>query len=113
PVRRRVADARPQDGDARRHGASLRPEGAGAMSELVTVGQAFQQGMREEMTRDETIFVLGTDLFLRGGHFAQVKGIGPEFGRERVIDAPISEAATVAAGVGAATTAQGPVDDPR
>jgi acetoin:2,6-dichlorophenolindophenol oxidoreductase subunit beta len=81
------------------------------MSEQVTVGQAFQQGMREEMTRDETIFVIGTDLFIRGGHFAQVKGIGPEFGHERVIDAPISEAAMVAAGVGAAMNGMRPVVD--
>ena len=81
------------------------------MSEQVTVGQAFQQGMREEMARDETIFVLGTDLFIRGGHFAQVKGIGPEFGHDRVIDAPISEAAMVAAGVGAAMNGMRPVID--
>jgi len=81
------------------------------MSELVTVGQAFQQGLREEMQRDETIFVLGTDLFIRGGHFAQVKGIGPEFGHDRVIDAPISEAAMVAAGVGAAMNGMRPVID--
>ena len=81
------------------------------MSEQVTVGQAFQQGMREEMTRDETIFVLGTDPFIRGGHFAQVKGIGPEFGPDRVIDSPISEAAMVAAGVGAAMNGMRPVVD--
>ena len=81
------------------------------MSENVTVGQAFQQGMREEMGRDETIFVIGTDLFIRGGHFAQVKGIGPEFGADRVIDAPISEAAMVAAGVGAAMNGMRPVVD--
>ena len=81
------------------------------MSDQVTVGQAFQQGMREEMTRDDTIFVLGTDLFIRGGHFAQVKGIGPEFGHDRVIDAPISEAAMVAAGVGAALNGMRPVVD--
>jgi pyruvate/2-oxoglutarate/acetoin dehydrogenase E1 component len=81
------------------------------MSDPMTVGQAFQQGMREEMTRDETIFVLGTDLFIRGGHFAQVKGLGAEFGPERVIDAPISEAAIVAAGVGAAMNGMRPVVD--
>jgi acetoin:2,6-dichlorophenolindophenol oxidoreductase subunit beta len=81
------------------------------VSEQVTVGQAFQQGMREEMARDDTIFVLGTDLFIRGGHFAQVKGIGPEFGPDRVIDAPISEAAMVAAGVGAAMNGMRPVVD--
>jgi acetoin:2,6-dichlorophenolindophenol oxidoreductase subunit beta len=81
------------------------------MSEVVTVGRAFQQGLREEMIRDESVFVLGTDLFIRGGHFAQVKGIGPEFGHERVIDAPISEAAMVAAGVGAAMNGMRPVID--
>lgn len=81
------------------------------MSPVLTVGQAFQQGIREEMLRDETILVLGTDLFIRGGHFAQVKGIGPEFGHERVIDMPISEAAMVAAGVGAALNGMRPVVD--
>jgi pyruvate dehydrogenase E1 component beta subunit len=67
--------------------------------------------MREEMLRDDTIFVLGTDLFIRGGHFAQVKGIGPEFGPNRVINAPISECAMVAAGVGAALNGMRPVID--
>jgi pyruvate dehydrogenase E1 component beta subunit len=81
------------------------------MSELLTVGQAFQQGLTEEMTRDESVFVLGTDLFIRGGHFAQVKGVGPHFGHDRVIDAPISEAAMVAAGVGAAMNGMRPVID--
>ena len=77
----------------------------------VTVGKAFQLGMHEEMERDERIFVLGTDLFIRGGHFAQVKGLGKEFGRERVRDAPISEAAMIAAGVGAALNGMRPVVD--
>lgn len=81
------------------------------MTERLTVGQAFQQGMREEMAKDEMIFVLGTDLFARGGHFAQVKGLGEEFGHERIIDAPISEAAIVAAGVGAALNGMRPVID--
>jgi len=82
-----------------------------AVTETLTVSQAFQQGMSEEMTRDETIFVVGTDLFERGGHFAQVKGLGPAFGAERVRDAPISEAAMVAAGVGAALNGMRPVID--
>ena len=69
---------------------------------VVTYSQAYQQGMREEMARDATIFTLGTDLYDRGGHFGQVLGLGEEFGRERVRDMPISEAAMVAAGVGAA-----------
>jgi acetoin:2,6-dichlorophenolindophenol oxidoreductase subunit beta len=81
------------------------------MTAMVTVGQAFQQGLREEMARDDKIFVLGTDLFERGGHFAQVKGIGSEFGHDRVIDAPISEAAMIAAGVGAAMNGMRPLID--
>lgn len=77
----------------------------------ITYAQAFQQGMREEMARDERIFAIGTDLFDRGGHFAQVLGLGAEFGMERVRDMPISEAAMVAAGVGAALNGMRPVVD--
>ena len=43
---------------------------------------------------------MGTDIVLRGGHFAQVFGLGEQFGADRVRDVPISEAAMVAAGVG-------------
>lgn len=81
------------------------------MSAAMTVGQAFAEGMREEMERDESIFVLGTDLYERGGHFAQVKGLGPQFGHRRVLDAPISESAMIAAGVGAALNGMRPVVD--
>ena len=48
---------------------------------------------------------------MRGGHFAQVKGLGERFGRARVRDTPISEAAMVAAGVGAAMHGMRPVVD--
>jgi pyruvate dehydrogenase E1 component beta subunit len=81
------------------------------MTDEVTYAVAFRDGVREEMTRDERVFVLGTDLFHRGGHFAQMLGIGPEFGRDRVRDAPISEAAMVAAGVGAALNGMRPLID--
>lgn len=77
----------------------------------MTLSQAYQEGMREEMRRDPTIFVLGTDLFIRGGHWAQVRGLGEEFGRERIRDAPISEAAMMAAGVGSALNGMRPVVD--
>lgn len=80
------------------------------MSSL-TLTQAYQLGLREEMARDPSIFVMGTDLLERGGHWAQVKGFGKEFGAERVRDTPISEAAMVAAGVGAALNGMRPVVD--
>ncbi len=76
-----------------------------------TYSTAYQEGMREEMERDDTIFVLGTDLYDRGGHFSQVKGLGPIFGHERIRDMPISEAAMVAAGVGAALNGTRPMVD--
>lgn len=72
---------------------------------------AFQEGVREEMERDDRIFVLGTDLKERGGHFAQVKGLAAVFGPERIRDTPISEAAMVAAGVGAALYGRRPLID--
>jgi pyruvate/2-oxoglutarate/acetoin dehydrogenase E1 component len=77
----------------------------------VTYSNAYRQGIREEMTRNDSVFVLGTDLLDRGGHFGQVKGLGQEFGDGRVRDAPISEAALVAAGVGAALNGARPVID--
>jgi acetoin:2,6-dichlorophenolindophenol oxidoreductase subunit beta len=81
------------------------------MSETMTYAAAFQRAMGDEMERDETIFVLGTDLYVRGGHFAQVKGLGERFGQARVRDTPISEAAMVAAGVGSAMHGMRPVVD--
>jgi acetoin:2,6-dichlorophenolindophenol oxidoreductase subunit beta len=76
-----------------------------------TYSEAYQSAIREEMTLNPKIFILGTDLQERGGHFAQVKGIASEFGGERVRDTPISEAAMVAAGVGSAMYGMRPVVD--
>ena len=73
--------------------------------------EAFQAGVREEMALNPDIFILGTDLQERGGHFAQVKGIFQEFGNERVRDTPISEAAMVGAGLGAAMYGLHPIVD--
>jgi pyruvate dehydrogenase E1 component beta subunit len=81
------------------------------MSATLTLSQAFQQGVTEEMARDERIFVMGTDLYERGGHWAQVKGLGQRFGPERIRDTPISEAAMMAAGVGAALNGMRPIVD--
>jgi pyruvate dehydrogenase E1 component beta subunit len=81
------------------------------MSPSVTLSQAYELGLAEEMTRDPNVFVMGTDLFDRGGHWGQVRGLGPAFGPARVRDTPISEAAMVAAGVGAALAGMRPVVD--
>ena len=81
------------------------------MSGPLTYGRAFAEGVAEEMRRDASILVIGTDILERGGHFSQVHGVGAEFGPKRVRDAPISEAAMVAAGVGAALNGLRPIID--
>ena len=50
------------------------------MSERATLSQAYRQGLAEEMRTDPRILVYGTDLFERGGHWGQVRGLGSEFG---------------------------------
>ena len=77
----------------------------------LTYSQAYRAGLAEEMAENDGIFVMGTDILLRGGHFAQVLGLGEQFGEERIRDVPISEAAMVAAGVGAAIQGMRPVVD--
>ncbi len=77
----------------------------------ITLSQGYCQGLAEEMYRDDSIFVIGTDLYERGGHWAQVSGLGDKFGRNRVRNTPISEAAMVATGVGAAMAGLRPVID--
>ena len=91
--------------------ASSAPVAVPAVSERLTYTQAYRAGLAEEMTANDLIFVMGTDILLRGGHFAQVLGLGEQFGAERIRDAPISEAAMVAAGVGAALSGMRPVVD--
>lgn len=81
------------------------------MSERTTLSRAYRDGLAEEMERDSSIMVMGTDLYERGGHWAQVTDLGPRFGRHRVRNSPISEAAMVAAGVGAALNGLRPVVD--
>jgi pyruvate/2-oxoglutarate/acetoin dehydrogenase E1 component len=76
-----------------------------------TYSQAYRAGLAEEMAKNERIFVMGTDILYRGGHFAQVLGLGERFGAARIRDVPISEAAMVAAGVGAAVGGMRPVVD--
>jgi pyruvate dehydrogenase E1 component beta subunit len=86
-------------------------DGAAPTEAELTYSSAYQQGIREEMIRNGDVFVLGTDLYDRGGHFGQVQNLGAEFGHARIRDTPISEAAMVAAGVGAAMNGARPVVD--
>ena len=75
----------------------------------LTLIEAIRQGIREEMTRDETVFVIGEDVGAYGGAFKLTEGFIDEFGAERMIDTPISEAAIVGAACGAALMGMKPV----
>src|SRR5258705_3889946 len=64
--------------------------------------EAITEGLREEMERDERIFLIGEDIASYGGVFKATKGLYEKFGPIRVIDSPISENFLVQRAVGAA-----------
>jgi pyruvate/2-oxoglutarate/acetoin dehydrogenase E1 component len=71
--------------------------------------QALQEAMREEMLRDEDVFLMGEDIGLYGGAYGATRGLFEEFGEERVRDTPISEAAIAGSAVGAAMAGMRPM----
>ncbi|MBC8647183.1 MAG: alpha-ketoacid dehydrogenase subunit beta [Thermoanaerobaculia bacterium] len=71
--------------------------------------EAIREGIREEMERDERVFVLGEDIGVYGGAFQVTEGLLDSFGEKRVIDTPLSETAIVGAAVGAALMGMRPV----
>jgi pyruvate/2-oxoglutarate/acetoin dehydrogenase E1 component len=76
---------------------------------VATFVEAIRQGIWEEMERDPSVFVIGEDVGAYGGAFKVTDGLIDEFGAERVIDTPISEAAIVGAACGAALMGMRPV----
>ena len=71
--------------------------------------EAIREGIWEEMTADPTVFVIGEDIGTYGGAFKLTEGFIDEFGSERMIDTPISEAAIAGAACGAALMGMKPV----
>jgi pyruvate/2-oxoglutarate/acetoin dehydrogenase E1 component len=82
-----------------------------ATTREITFGQAINEALAEEMRRDPTVFILGEDVAEAGTPFKVLSGLLKEFGKERVIDSPISEAAITGLCVGAAMTGLRPVVD--
>ena len=74
-----------------------------------TYVEAIRQGLWEEMTRDEDVFVLGEDVGVYGGAFKVTAGFLDQFGEERVMDTPLCESAIVGAAIGAALMGMRPV----
>ncbi len=83
----------------------------GGSAREITFGQAINEALAEEMRRDPKVFILGEDVAEAGTPFKVLSGLLKEFGKERVIDSPISEAAITGLCVGAAMTGLRPVVD--
>ncbi|MCT2537497.1 alpha-ketoacid dehydrogenase subunit beta [Aquibacillus koreensis] len=71
--------------------------------------QAITLALREEMERDEKVFVLGEDVGVRGGVFRATEGLYEQFGSERVLDTPLAESAIAGVGIGAAMYGMRPI----
>lgn len=74
-------------------------------------GEAIKEALAEELRRDPTVFMLGEDIAEAGTTFKVLNGLVEEFGKERVLDTPISEPGFTGLAVGAAMTGLRPVVD--
>ncbi len=75
----------------------------------ITMKQAISDALREEMARDEKVFLIGEDIGCYGGCFGVTAGLQKEFGQERVMETPIAEHAFTDMAVGAAMAGYRPV----
>jgi pyruvate dehydrogenase E1 component beta subunit len=78
-------------------------------TEVMTYREALRLALREEMSRDERVFLMGEEVGLFDGAYKVSAGLLDEFGADRVRDTPISEEGFVGAGVGAAMLGERPV----
>ncbi len=77
----------------------------------ITYAEAIREALREEMRRDERVFIIGEDVGVYGGSFGVTLGLIEEFGPQRVIDTPISELGIAGAITGAALIGMRPVGE--
>ncbi|MDX2258255.1 MAG: alpha-ketoacid dehydrogenase subunit beta [Hyphomicrobiaceae bacterium] len=80
----------------------------------MTIAQALREAIREEMLRDERVFCIGEDIGVKGGFggaFTVTLGLSDEFGHERILDTPISEAMIAGVAAGAALAGMRPIAD--
>jgi pyruvate dehydrogenase E1 component subunit beta len=76
---------------------------------VIAFREALNQAMREEMQRDETVFLMGEEVGAYNGAYKVTKGLLDEFGPKRVLDTPITELGFTGLGVGAAMTGLRPI----
>jgi len=77
----------------------------------ITYAEAIREALRQEMKLDDKVFVFGEDVGAFGGCFGVTAGLYDEFGRDRVMDTPISEAAILGTALGAALMGMRPVPE--
>jgi pyruvate/2-oxoglutarate/acetoin dehydrogenase E1 component len=77
----------------------------------LTFGDAIKEAIAEEMRRDSTVVLMGEDVAEAGTTFKVLTGLVDEFGKDRIIDTPISEAGFTGLGVGAAMAGMRPIVD--
>ena len=76
---------------------------------ILSIRDALNQALREEMQRDPNVFLLGEDIGLYDGSFKVTRGLMKEFGEKRVLDTPIAEEIIVGTAIGAAMAGLRPV----
>lgn len=75
----------------------------------MTVREALNLALDQEMARDERVIIMGCDVGIKGNPFGVTLGLAKKYGLDRVIDTPISEPAFTGMGVGAAATGMRPI----
>jgi pyruvate dehydrogenase E1 component beta subunit len=80
-----------------------------AGARTITFREAVREAIREAMSNDPRVFLMGEDVGAYGGCFAVSKGLLEEFGPERIRDTPLSESTFVGAGIGAALGGMRPI----
>jgi len=76
---------------------------------ILTMAQAISEGIAQEMSRDANVFVMGEDIGSYGGIFGATGGLLEKFGKDRIMDTPISETAFIGAATGAAAAGLRPI----
>ncbi|WP_335870625.1 alpha-ketoacid dehydrogenase subunit beta [Bacillus sp. 2205SS5-2] len=76
---------------------------------VISYIDAVTMAIREEMERDEKVFVLGEDVGQKGGVFKATHGLYDQFGEDRVLDTPLAESAIAGVGIGAAMYGMRPI----
>src|SRR5206468_7257956 len=83
--------------------------GEGITMGVISYREALNQAMREEMERDETVFIMGEEVGHYNGAYKVTQGMLQRFSERRVIDAPIAEMGFAGVGVGAAMVGLRPI----